>query len=229
MSEKFKNRYRIPSARMQNWDYGWNAPYFITICTQNRACYFGEIIDGKMKLSEIGEIVKSEWIKTYEMLPDMNLHMGTFVIMPNHFHAIISIGINQNNEREMNDANHHEIQNINGQENEFDTKYMDGGDTGRMDGDDTGRRDAMHCVSTTPLTSQLPLSTEKKFGPQSKNLASIIRGFKSAVTKTARIIDPYFAWQTRFHDHIIRNHESFLRIEQYIIENPAKWDDDFFY
>ena len=64
MSDKFQNKYRIPSARLQNWDYGWNAAYFITICTQNRECYFGEIIDEKMFLSEIGTIVQQYWNET---------------------------------------------------------------------------------------------------------------------------------------------------------------------
>ncbi|KOH44101.1 hypothetical protein [Sunxiuqinia dokdonensis] len=51
-----------------------------------------------------------------------------------------------------------------------------------------------------------------KFGPQSKNLASIIRGFKSAVTMGARKIDSEFAWPSRFHNHIIRHPKSFQRI-----------------
>jgi len=43
MTEKFRNRYRVPSARMQNWDYGSNGAYFITICTKNMVHFFGEI------------------------------------------------------------------------------------------------------------------------------------------------------------------------------------------
>jgi len=56
--DKFQNKYRISSARLQSWDYGWNAAYFITICTANRGCYFGNIVDAKMELTEIGEIAK---------------------------------------------------------------------------------------------------------------------------------------------------------------------------
>jgi len=48
-------------------------------------------------LSGIGFIVKNEWLKTFEMRPDMNLQMDEFVIMPNHFHAIIIIGENKYN------------------------------------------------------------------------------------------------------------------------------------
>lgn len=36
MTDKFQDKYRIPSARLQNWDYGSNAIYFVTICTQGR-------------------------------------------------------------------------------------------------------------------------------------------------------------------------------------------------
>jgi len=97
MSERFHDKYRIPSARLQNWDYGWNAMYFVTICTQGREYYFGEIVDGKMILSEIGKIAEQEWIKTPEIRPDMNLELDAFVVMPNHFHAIIIIGDNQYN------------------------------------------------------------------------------------------------------------------------------------
>jgi len=54
MTEKFFGKYRIPSARLQNWDYGSNAAYFITICTQNREKIFGIIENGEMILNEIG-------------------------------------------------------------------------------------------------------------------------------------------------------------------------------
>lgn len=66
-------------------------------------------------------------------------------------------------------------------------------------------------------------------GPQSKNLASVIRGFKIGVTTNARMINPDFAWQRLYHDHIIRDEQSFRRIQTYIRENPAKWADDDFY
>ncbi len=195
MTDKYQNKYRIPSARLQNWDYRWNAPYFVTICTKNMDHYFGEIRDGVMDLSEIGKIAQTEWLKTPEIRPDMNLELGSFVVMPNHFHGIITIG-----------------------ENQYNTP---------MTGDG---RDAMHRVSTTTTTATTTDTTYKNtFAPQSKNLASIIRGFKSAVTKTARQIHPDFAWQPRFHDHIIRDEKSFYTISEYIQNNPLKWADDKFY
>jgi hypothetical protein len=57
----------------------------------------------------------------------------------------------------------------------------------------------------------------------------IIRGFKSAVTNQASPIHAEFAWQSRFHDHIIRNKESFQRISEYIRNNPLNWQTDQFH
>lgn len=191
MAGKFKGKYRIKSARLQNWDYSNSGMYFITICTENRQHYFGDIQNGIMQLSEIGLIVENEWMKTFQIRPDMNLKMDEYVIMPNHFHAIIIIGDNKYNTR-------------------IDSQF------------DPQCRDAMHCVSTGG-------DYKNKFGAQSKNLASIIRGFKIGVTKNARKIHADFSWQSRFHDHIIRNDNSHHRIRNYIYNNPTTWADDKFH
>jgi REP element-mobilizing transposase RayT len=68
-----------------------------------------------------------------------------------------------------------------------------------------------------------------KFGPQSGNIPSIIRGFKASVKTYANLNHIWFEWQPRYHDHIIRNDESFLRISEYIIQNPCYWHNDQMY
>jgi REP element-mobilizing transposase RayT len=78
-------------------------------------------------------------------------------------------------------------------------------------------RYAMHGVCT---------GNGANFGPQSKNLASILRGFKSAVTIQARILKIHFDWQTRYHDRVIRDDEEFRRIAAYIEQNPMNWEKD---
>lgn len=70
---------------------------------------------------------------------------------------------------------------------------------------------------------------KNQFGPQSKNLASIIRGFKIGVTKSARLTNPNFAWQTRYHDHIIRDQKAYQNISNYIRNNPSNWEKDKFH
>ena len=71
------------------------------------------------------------------------------------------------------------------------------------------------------------MAASKKWKPET--LGVIINQYKRKVTIDIRRINPHFAWQTRFYDHIIRNHESYVRIEQYIINNPLKWVDDQFF
>src|SRR5690606_30081265 len=85
--EKYKNKYRIASARAQWWDYGWNGAYFITICTRNREHSFGEISGGKMVLSNTGVIADILWYEIPNHAPFVEL--GDFVVMPNHIHGIL--------------------------------------------------------------------------------------------------------------------------------------------
>lgn len=183
MTNRYQNKYRIASVRHPAWDYGWNAAYFVTICTKNRECWFGEISDGGMDLSGIGHIANSCWHEIPRHFPFVEL--GVHIVMPNHVHGIVIIN-----------------------------KSYDG-----------------HNVETQNFASlQSKLDKPKnQFGPQSKNLASIIRGFKIGVTKNGRQIHPDFAWQSRYHDHIIRNDKSFQTISEYIINNPLKWTEDKFY
>jgi putative transposase len=193
MSDLFKNKYRISSARLQSWNYANPGMYFVTICTKNKARYFGDIVDTGCTqyhlLSEIGQIAYSEWLKTPEIRPDMNLQLGEFVIMPDHMHGVLIIG-----------------------DNEFNGNGGDG---------DRDCRDAMHRISTAAVTTA-PTDCGS-FAPQSKNLASIIRGYKSAVTTYARKNNILFDWQTRFHDHIIRSMDEYYRISDYIQCNSEKW------
>ena len=85
--DKFKNKYRIASARAQWWNYGWDAAYFLTINTKNRQQYFGQIIDDEMILSHAGKIADLCWRE----IPDHaeNIELGVYVIMPNHVHGIL--------------------------------------------------------------------------------------------------------------------------------------------
>src|SRR5262245_22938523 len=89
MPDKFKNRYRIPSARLANRDYSSNGAYFITICTANRKDYFGEIINGEMKLSRIGEYANKCRIEIPNHFP--HFYLNEFIVMPNHIHGIVLI------------------------------------------------------------------------------------------------------------------------------------------
>jgi putative transposase len=86
---KFRDRYRIESTRLSGWDYAGAGWYFVTLCTRNHTCFFGDVVDGVMHLSPIGEIVAEEWQKTPLIRP--NVRLDEWVIMPNHLHGIIII------------------------------------------------------------------------------------------------------------------------------------------
>lgn len=87
MNEKYQNKYRISSARLQSWDYGWVGEYFITICTKDRLHHFGKIVNGEMILSNIGVIANLMW---YEIRNHQkNVELGEFIVMPNHVHGIL--------------------------------------------------------------------------------------------------------------------------------------------
>jgi putative transposase len=88
---KFKNKYRVESTRLPGWDYSQPGWYFVTICTRDRLCFFGDVVDGAMRLSPIGEIVAEEWRKTPQIRP--NVELDEWIVMPNHVHGIIVITV----------------------------------------------------------------------------------------------------------------------------------------
>ena len=213
-NELFKNRYRIPSARAPWHDYS-HGTYFVTICTKNREHSFGEILnDGTgnpiMRLSSIGKNADMCWCDIPSHFP----HVQTMsrVIMPNHIHGILTINPIA------------ETQNV--------VAYYD--ETQRIsDGVETQNFASLrHGQPQHPGLSQqtdnviLPYN---RFGPQSKNLASVIRGFKIGVTKFARQHNLPFEWQPRYYEHIIRNMEELDFITDYIENNVANWEEDGFY
>lgn len=78
------------SIRLGGYDYSGEGMYFVTICTQDRACLFGEVFDKTVKINEIGKIAKNELIKLPKRF--LNIEMDEFIIMPNHIHGIITVG-----------------------------------------------------------------------------------------------------------------------------------------
>jgi len=86
MVEKFPRRRTI---RLQRYDYSRVGVYFVTVCTFRRVPLFGEIDDGKMLLSGLGDVARSCWEKIPDHFPQAKL--DAYVVMPNHVHGIIVI------------------------------------------------------------------------------------------------------------------------------------------
>ncbi|MGD1908946.1 MAG: transposase [Leptolyngbyaceae cyanobacterium] len=77
------------SIRLPNHDYREAGSYFLTLCTDQRLCLFGEIFDGEMSLSDYGRIAAAEWVTATKMRSEICL--DTWVVMPNHIHGIVAI------------------------------------------------------------------------------------------------------------------------------------------
>ncbi len=219
MSDRFQNKYRIESARLKQWDYGWNASYFVTICTQGRICFFGDVVNNEMVLNDIGSIAQDCWMQIPKHFPFVKL--GHHVVMPNHVHGIVVIDKPD------------DIQN--GERDGIDAINRDG-----IDAINRVCRDAINRVSTNdiidPINAFIPSQTKQNGGITGNNnpmlhdnLSKIIRWYKGRTTFESRKIINDFAWQSRFHDHIIRNDESFQRVSEYIVNNPANWKNDEFF
>ena len=190
---KFQNKYRISPHRLKNWDYGSPGMYFVTICTKNQICYFGDIvtstnenihidpdvksqnfatihrenenIEPHLNPSIIGKIAQQYWEEIPNHFPFVEL--DEFKIMPNHMHGILLIDNPEHSGWEHN-----------------------------------------------------------KFGPQSKNLGSIIRGYKAGVKGYATTNNIEFCWQAKYYDRIIRTEHDLDVVREYIRNNPMNWKKD---
>jgi REP element-mobilizing transposase RayT len=236
---KFQNKYRIASVRLQKWDYRWNAAYFVTICTQQRDCFFGEIVNEKMKLSETGQLAQFYWCEIPNHFPFVQL--GDYVIMPNHIHGIIII--DQPNNGRWNGQNDGRCDKQNdvcchGQNDErcgghCDGQYVETPKLGvsttppNATPSNTINPNAIPPNTTIPQNNCVTAAASEKWKPAS--LGVIINQYKRIVTINARKIQTNFAWQSRYYDHIIRNDGAFQRISDYINNNPRKWQNDKFY
>ena len=77
------------SIRLRNYDYSQKGAYFVTLITKIRENLFGEIKNGEMILNDIGRVVEDEWLMSQKIRKEIEL--DEYCIMPNHFHAIVSI------------------------------------------------------------------------------------------------------------------------------------------
>lgn len=91
MKQKYDpERHHRRSIRLKGHDYSQGGAYFVTICTHNRECIFGEVANGEVLLNEFGQVVESAWFDLPKHYP--NVELDAFVVMPNHVHGIIIVG-----------------------------------------------------------------------------------------------------------------------------------------
>ena len=228
-SEKHRRR----SIRLPGYDYSQPGAYFVTICTLNRACLFGDIVNGVMRLNPMGCMVQECWMAIPQHFPHVVL--DAFVVMPNHVHGILVIV------EKTNAGTPHPAEAMHSVEATHSVGAMrsvgathDVGAThsaGAMRSVGTPHpAEAMRSVGATHAS---PLQNDntptRPRGPKRQSIASIVGSFKSAVTKC---INEYRGtpgapvWQRNYYEHIIRTEESLNRIREYILQNPLRWHLD---
>ena len=199
--------YNLPqrkSPRATWHDYN-GANYFITICTKNHDLYFGDVVDGRMELSEIGQWTW-QCAEKIETIND-NVFVPEFVVMPNHVHLIVI----------MDNIDNQRLPQCDSPTTPMGNDVPDGGSVGLPYYDSR--------IDDVPEINEEMQSRANCCG----RLSHMIGQFKSAVTKYANEHEIPFMWQPRFHDHIIRDLTEMNHIAQYIQNNPMRWELDRFY
>ncbi len=203
------------SIRLKGYDYAQPGAYFITICTQNRACLFGEIVDGEMMLNDAGRMVDNEWL----ILPGRftNIRLRGHVVMPNHFHAVLEI-VDVDDPVAVDDVVGAPLVGALFNENPM----------GQPQGiAPTAIEPAM---VIEPVTAIEPVTTIEP----AKTAGDIIGAFQSIVTvKYIRGVKTEKwqsfnkkLWQRNYWEHIVRDESELDRICRYIKNNPRNWRND---
>jgi putative transposase len=187
------------SIRLKGYDYTCPGAYFVTITAYRRACVFGEIEGGVMRLNEWGNIVAQCW----SAIPDhyCDVVMDEFTIMPNHIHGIIVIC-----------------------ENDVKRAYPVGATHGEIVG--AGCGDIVGAGLPRPYGNE-PTCVETEM--HTPTLGQIVAVYKYQTTKRINQIrgtPGAPVWQRNYWDHIIRDDDDLFRIREYIHNNPVQWETD---
>ncbi|GMT46898.1 MAG: hypothetical protein IEMM0007_0464 [bacterium] len=196
------------SIQLKNYDYSQAGLYFITICSQNRECFFGNIENGEMSLNDAGHMVSNQRLdlpKRFE-----HIELCEYVVMPNHFHGIIHrrgepcVRPDNSCVRPDNSRQHQKMANT-----------------------CTTEHKGEHKVRPYPIPN----------GTSDGSIGRIIQAFKSFTTNEYirgvkqnnwRRFDKKL-WQRNYYEHVIRDNESYRHISEYIQNNPLKWREDKYY
>ena len=207
MTEKFRDKYRIPSNRLRGWDYASSGHYYITIVTAGRNRLFGQIKNGEMILNDLGQIVYDEFFKSFELREE--LFLGEFVLMPDHLHAIVIL------DKSKCDCSGHV-----GMHDRV----------GTHDHVETHGRASLPQPQSQPPTPQFQRNPKSissfVAGFKSSTIKRIDDWIDSNNVAMAKFNKNNPLWQSNYHDHIIRNETEYRHISDYIIRNPIEWKED---
>jgi REP element-mobilizing transposase RayT len=219
---------RRKNIRLPEFDYSSEGSYFVTIVTQDRLFLFGEVVDGEMRLNEFGKIVEEEWERSDAIRKEIEL--DEYVVMPNHFHAIVHIIPETKNVGDqpanicMGDR---QILTYTGDRPVAPTKKSEDPAVASTE----EQKNPM--VASTDEQMKPPIApTARPNGPRPKSLGALMAGFKSSVTTRINHLrgtpgSPI--WQRNYYDVIITTDREYDQIAEYIFTNPLNWLSDLEY
>lgn len=188
------------SIRLPEYDYSQEGAYFVTICTHNRECLFGNVVNGEMRLNHFGTIVFDEWMRTQNIRAEIT--MDEFIVMPNHIHGIVWITTARTNDHIATVPTNDHIATV--------------GANGRS-------------PLRLRRERRRERQRERRTNMGSKTLSSLVAGFKPAVTtriNQIRNTPGMPVWQRNYWEYIIRDENDLNRMCEYIKNNPLRWDMD---
>lgn len=205
-----RDKHHRHSIRLRGFDYSQPSAYFITICTWQRECLFGDVRDGVMVLNDAGLVVQNIWGKLPDYYP--GIFIDAFVIMPNHIHGILRI---------------HD-------------QYAHGPVGARFIAPSNGsgpilesRRGAIYRAHSARRAN---LGQDAILGQGAINRAptvgDIIRLFKAKCTfgiNALRQTRGTSVWQRNYWERIVRDDQEYRALCEYIKQNPAQWQQDSLY
>jgi REP element-mobilizing transposase RayT len=184
---------RLPHQKL----YTTNNSFFTTICVKDRVCCLSDIDErGNLINTNIGSIVENTWLSIGDFFE--NIGLEEFVVMPNHFHGIITFydkPISSKNNKIVN------LSDIMGWFKAYSQKII----RERIVGEGLS---FPHGIPSKKKITQLQIDKNGRY--------------KIAPTN----FDLNKIWQKSFYDHIIRGEKDLRRIQEYIIKNPIKWKQD---
>ena len=244
MSNNPQNLHRR-SIRLEGYDYSGAGLYFITICLKDMACLFGKFVGAplvgaqnvvaknvvaqntaQLILNDAGKMVKSEWLKLPERFPNIVLH--EYIVMPNHFHAILEI-VPATNPDDVGAtlvvAQNVVAQNVGAQ---------------NTDAHEKGQPQGIAPTTAAPVRASIVgaqnVVAQNTVAP-TKTVGDMVGAFQSIVTvnyiRGVKTLNwtPFNGklWQRNYWEHIIRDEQSYQTISDYIITNPVNWVHDKFF
>jgi len=210
---------------MQGQNYAQPGTYYVTILTHERECLLGDIVDGEMRLSEIGKIAQECWMDIPNHFPHVSL--DEFRVMPNHLHGILVLNMGRTRHEQGKGVLLNAPRSI--LSNEQGKGVLLNAPTSILS-NEQGKGVLLNAPRSILPNEQgkgVLLNAPTRISPQQGSLSVIIRTYKAAAAILSHQAGHnHFRWHRNYHDHIICNAQDLTRIRQYILQNPINWPHD---